>query len=275
MRCKACGARVKPGLEVCPACGATLGPVHVLGGRVRCRTCQKRVPSGVKICPCCGAPLRSTKRVLIIFLVLLLVLEVALYLAKYHVPWNRLRALGRLVRLPEVTFLSTPTFTSTRTATATLTSTPTTTRTPTPTLPPPTDTPVPPTATRTRAPAPTATPKPKYSAPRLIAPEDGGEFQGADAQITLQWESAGTLAEDEWYAVSVTFTAGGVAEYEGSWTKDNSWLLPAGLYTRAGQSERGFNWQVTVMRQTGTRADGGREGLAVSPGSVRRTFFWN
>lgn len=274
MRCRTCGAQVKSGLGVCPACGASLGQVRILGHRVRCRSCQKRVPSGVKICPYCGAPLRSTLRMVIRFLVLLLILEAALYLGKYHVPWQYLRALWHLVRVPEVTFLATPTFTSTRTATVTLTITPTRTRTPTETAMPPTETPLPPTATNTRAPTRTATPPPKYSAPRLSSPADGSEFRGGDAQITLQWESVGTLADDEWYAVSVTFTAAGVAQYDGTWTKDSSWTLPAGLYARAGQNERGFNWQVTVMRQTGTKADGGREGVAVSSSSARRTFFW-
>ncbi|HOU23138.1 MAG TPA: zinc ribbon domain-containing protein [Anaerolineae bacterium] len=274
MRCKSCGAQVKPGLGVCSECGATLGHVHVLGHRVRCRCCQKRVPSGVKICPYCGAPLRSTLRNVIRFLVVLLILEVLVYVGKYSVPWNSLRALLGLVRKPEVTFLATPTFTSTRTATITVTSTPTLTRTPTVTPEPPTDTPVPPTVTNTRRPAPTATPKPKFPAPRLRSPDDGTEFRGSDAQIALQWEPVGALAEDEWYAVSVTFTAGGVIQYDGIWTKDSSWLLPAGLYMRAGESERGFNWQVTVMKQTGAKADGGREGTVVSPASTRRTFFW-
>ena len=274
MRCRTCGAQVKTGLGVCPACGASLGRVRILGHRVRCRTCQKRVPSGVKICPYCGAPLRSTLRMVIRLLVILLLLEAVIYLGKYHVPWHYLRALQRLVRAPEVTFLVTPTFTRTRTATVTLTSTPTRTRTPTVTLPPPTDTTAPPTATHTRLPAPTATPKPKFPAPGLESPGDGQEFRGGDTQITLQWVSVGTLADDEWYAVSVTFTAAGVVQYDGNWTRETSWVLPATLYSRAGQNERGFNWQVTVMKQTGTRADGGREGVAVSPASARRTFFW-
>lgn len=274
MRCRTCGAQVKSGLGVCPVCGASLGRVRILGHRVRCRSCQKRVPSGVKICPYCGAPLRSTLRVVIRFLVILLILEAALYLGMYCMPWRHLRALWQLVRPPEVTFLATPTFTSTRTPTVTVTITPTRTRTPTNTSVPPTNTVVPPTATNTRIPAPTATPKPKYPAPKLILPDDGTEFRGGDAQIALQWESVGTLAEEEWYAVSVTFTAAGVTQYDGTWTKDSSWILPAGLYNRAGQNERGFSWQVTVMKQTGTKADGGRQGVAVSSSSARRTFFW-
>jgi hypothetical protein len=74
--------------------------------------------------------------------------------------------------------------------------------------------------------------------------------------------------------VSITFAAAGTVQYDGNWTKDSSWVLPPGLYARAGQNERGFSWQVTVMKQTSTRADGGREGVAVSPASLRRSFFW-
>jgi hypothetical protein len=210
-------------------------------------------------------------------LVVLILLEGLVYVGKFLVPWDRLRALWSLVDVPEVTFLVTPTFTATRTVTATLTRTQTHTAVPTYTStgtePPPTETATR-TPTGTRAPAPSATPQPRFGPPRLLAPDDGLDIRGGDAQISLTWEPVGALAEDEWYAVSVTFLAGGATQYSGSWTKDTYWTLPGTLYGRAGQTERSFQWEVTVMKQTGTKVDGGREGVAVSQSSVRRTFFW-
>jgi hypothetical protein len=128
--------------------------------------------------------------------------------------------------------------------------------------------------TATRRPAPTRTPKPPFDAPRLTGPENQAEFHGSDAQIQLSWAPVGMLAEDQWYAVSLRFTAGGTVHYTGTWTKETSWLVPREVYTQAGQSERAFQWDVTVMRQTGIKADGGREGVALSPPSETRIFFW-
>lgn len=128
--------------------------------------------------------------------------------------------------------------------------------------------------TATRRPAPTRTPTPPYSAPRLIGPENQVEFRGGDAWIQLSWSSVGALVEDQWYAVSLRFMADGVVHYSGTWTKETNWIVPSALYTKAGQSERAFQWDVTVMKQTGTKEDGGREGVALSPPSETRIFFW-
>lgn len=283
MRCPTCGTEVKPGLSMCPACGATVRRVRLLGRKLRCRSCQRRVPSGLTLCPYCGARLRRSWQRPLQVLLTLAILAALVYLGVIYVPrysaqllhlWAELRALPGRVRPPEVAFLVTPTFT----ATPTVTRTPTPTVTPTPmftrTEVPPTLTPLPPTLTPTRRPAPTRTPTPRFAAPRLISPDNGLEIYGGGTQITLRWESAGVLAEDEWYAVSLRFLASGVTQYSGTWTKETSWIVPRELYTKAGESERVFEWDVTVMKQTGTKSDGGREGKAVSASSETRGFFW-
>jgi hypothetical protein len=99
-------------------------------------------------------------------------------------------------------------------------------------------------------------------------------FRGGGSRIKLSWEPVGVLAEDEWYGVSLRFLADGVVHYSGTWTKETSWIIPSELYTKAGQNERAFQWDVTVMKQTGIRADGGREGVPLSATSETRTFFW-
>jgi RNA polymerase subunit RPABC4/transcription elongation factor Spt4 len=283
MRCPTCGAEVKPGLSMCPWCGASVRRIRLLRGRLRCRSCQRRVPSGLTVCPYCGARLQRSWQRPLQLLLTLAVLAALVYLGMKYLPrysvklkqaWAEVETLRGRVRPPEVTFLVTPTFTATptgtRTPTPTATATPTFTWTPVP----PTETPPPPTLTPTRPPAPTRTPTPRFATPHLLSPENGLEFRGGGAQITLQWEAAGSLAEDEWYALSLRFTGGGVVRYSGTWTKETSWVVPNELYMKAGQSERAFEWDVVVMKQTGTKPDGGRDGVAVSASSETRSFFW-
>lgn len=286
MRCPVCGSEVKSGLSMCPWCGATVRRIRLLRGKLRCRSCQRRVSSGLSVCPYCGAPLRRSWQWPLKLLVTLAVLAGLAYLGTTYVPrylprikkaWAEVLALRQRVQIPEVSYLATPTFTAT--ATATRTATPTTTPTPTftPTPVPPTETPLPPTLTPTRPPATAAatrTPTPRFARPVLISPENGLEIRGGDAQIVLRWEPVGSLAEDEWYALSLRFRADGVVQYSGTWTKETSWIVPANLYTRAGQTERVFEWDVMVMKETGTRPDGGREGVALSAPSETRTFAW-
>jgi hypothetical protein len=285
MRCPTCGSEVQAGLSMCPWCGATVRHIRLAGGKLRCRSCQRPVPSGLTVCPYCGARLqRSWQRPLQILLTLALLVGPAYlgitYLPRYKAQleqaWAEAQVLRGRIQPPEGAFLVTPTFTATPTATATPTSTVTPTPTFTPTPVPPTETQLPPTMTPTRQVTlvPTRTPTPRFVAPRLASPEDGLGIRGGGAQIMLRWEPAGSLGDDEWYAVSLRFTAGGVVQYSGTWTKETSWVVPKELYMKAGQSERAFQWDVTVMKQTGTKADGGREGVAVSAPSETRAFFW-
>jgi len=50
--------------------------------------------------------------------------------------------------------------------------------------------------------------------------------------------------------------------------------VPLELYSRAGQVEREFQWDVTVMKQTDTTPDGGRDGDPQSATSEARVFGW-
>jgi len=274
VRCRNCGAEVRSELRVCSQCGADVRRSWLRLGTLRCRACQARVPSGLSICPYCGATLKRSWRRLFLLLATLVALAVVSYVLVNYVPWAKVRALPGRVRLPSVAFLATPTLTveptSTRTPTRTVTPTPTSTQTPvppttTPTMPPPTDTP---------QPAPTSTPTPRFTTPRLLWPDDQMEFRGGGSQIELSWESAEALADDEWYGLSVRFLAGGIMQYSGTWTKETTWIVPRDLYTRAGQVERAFQWDVTIMKQTGSKPDGGREGVPLAPTSETRTFFW-
>jgi len=280
MRCGTCGAEVKSELRVCPECGATLRRRGLLHRAMRCRACQARVRAGLSICPYCGAPLRRSWRAPLLTLALLFAVAASAYALWKYVPWQTVRSLPGRVHLPLLAFLATPTPTRTRTPTRVPTRTATPTGTPTHTAVPPTETPpASPTPTAkppeaTRQPAATNTPKLRFAAPRLLQPATQTEVRGGSSQIKLSWESTGTLADDEWYSLSLCYQADGAVHCGGTWIKDTQWIVPAELYTKAGQNERVFQWDVTVMKQTGERPGGGREGAPQSPTSETRTFLW-
>jgi RNA polymerase subunit RPABC4/transcription elongation factor Spt4 len=274
MRCGTCGATVKLGLRVCPECGATLRQGRLRRVTVHCRACEARVPSDLRVCPYCGTRLQpSWRQPLVTLLVASLVIAGAYFLHSY-VPWADLLALPSRVRLPSVAFLPTPSVAPSATATRTRTRTPAPSLTNTATTQPPTQIPTQPAATATSKPTSTRAAQPPLARPRLLTPNSQEEFRGGGAGIKLSWEPVGVLAENDWYALSVRFLADGVVQYNGTWTKETYWVLPGVLYTKAGQRERAFQWDVTVMRQTGNKPDGGRAGVALSATSETRTFFW-
>ena len=276
MRCRRCGSEIKPELTICPGCGAPVRHWRLWPGTMHCRACRARVPSGLTVCPHCGQDLRRSWRSLLVTLALGASLLTLAYQLTHHVPWAELRALSERISLPRVALLATPTFTRVptpvRSATATLTLVPTPTITETPL--PPTETPTAPPPTATQAPVPTPTATLHFAQPQLLDPGNESEFHGRGSQIELAWQAAGLLAEDEWYALSLRFLAGGVVQYSGTWTKETSWIVPLEVYSRAGQVEREFQWDVTVMKETGTTPDGGRDGIPQSATSEARVFSW-
>lgn len=271
MRCQNCGTKVPPGLSICPECGANIN-VHIQR-TTECSNCHAVVPAGLRACSNCGAPLRPGIRNRLRGVAIVLIVLAGWYVGR-NVAWDRFRALVSEVHPPSFAFLSTPTSTPLPTLTVTPTATPTRTRTSTQTPLPPTETftPALPTATvRSQA---TSTPTLSFAAPALLSPADGQQFEGSGATIILAWQPVGTLAADEWYSINIRFMAGGEPHYSETWIKETSWQVWQELYYQAGQNERHFEWSVVVMRQTGTRANGGREGVSISPPSEIRSFYW-
>jgi LysM repeat protein len=134
-----------------------------------------------------------------------------------------------------------------------------------------TPTPVP---TPTPRPTPTPTPGPPYAAPDLLDPAEGEIFRGEEADIVLNWASVGILAEDEWYILRLRLMTEPIYQHPSVWTKVTSWRVPASLYPPAKVESHLFRWDVTVVRHTGTRPDGQPDGMAISPMSATRSFFW-
>ncbi|MFB0537811.1 MAG: LysM peptidoglycan-binding domain-containing protein [Anaerolineae bacterium] len=135
-----------------------------------------------------------------------------------------------------------------------------------------TPTPVP---TPTPRPKPTPTPGPPYAAPDLLDPAEGETFRGEEADIVLNWASVGILAEDEWYILRLRLMTEPVYQHPSVWTKTTSWRVPASLRPSVEAESHLFRWDVTVVRHTGTRPDGQPDGMAISPMSATRSFFWD
>jgi hypothetical protein len=85
--------------------------------------------------------------------------------------------------------------------------------------------------------------------------------------ILLTWAAPGTLAQDEWYVVTVK-----AVEVDQSipphWTKITSWRLPTD-YRVESQAPTEFTWQVQVRQ-----GDSDNPGLPASAVSEQRRFAW-
>jgi len=133
-------------------------------------------------------------------------------------------------------------------------------------------------AVASHIPTPPPTPTPALPtpvsrpAPTLREPPDGASFSGKEAQIVLRWDSVGPLAEDEYYVVVILFSHGQETWHDEHWVKETSLQVPAYLPDVATGDR--YEWSVTVMRQTGTRSDGMKEGVPVGPASATWIFTW-
>jgi LysM repeat protein len=56
MYCRHCGARLQPGMLVCPQCGTRQ---RHRANSVRCASCHRRVPIDLTVCPYCGRDVRA------------------------------------------------------------------------------------------------------------------------------------------------------------------------------------------------------------------------
>jgi hypothetical protein len=102
---------------------------------------------------------------------------------------------------------------------------------------------------------------------------------GWNAEVILQWSSAGQLYADEYYVVRIPYDdSGGVAEF---WRKETSMQAPP-HFSRVdvGFADRHYNWTVQVMHCTkecdkATDDNARKEGYAVGNPSATGTFYWH
>ncbi|HEX9075147.1 MAG TPA: hypothetical protein VF932_05180 [Anaerolineae bacterium] len=110
-------------------------------------------------------------------------------------------------------------------------------------------------------------------APELTSPPLGTRVQGASQPITLQWKGANPLASDEFYEVMVDYNYREANPTVTFTTRDSQITLPESLYHMPNCHV--FNWQVRVMRQTGTDAKGQPAGEPVTYNSLYWYMIWS
>jgi RNA polymerase subunit RPABC4/transcription elongation factor Spt4 len=284
-RCPTCRDVVKSDWRVCPNCGQ---PNPATPGRIRCRVCGRAAPGILQTCPHCGVDL-APKPWPFLQLSLIVVILTGVMVAAWQLWPTLVSEAERVVLLvnpptdtPAPTATPTPTFTITPTPTATPspTATPTGTFTPAPT---PTETPVPsptpkpaaavsqkPTATPTIT--PTATPR--YGQPVIMGPENGEIFV-RDAEVTLKWQDMGPLADNETYAVRLSWLENGQISFGGTNVKQNYWIVPPEMYWGLADQSTGrkYEWFVFIEAIT-TDANGQQVGQPASPVSDTGNFLW-
>ena len=110
-------------------------------------------------------------------------------------------------------------------------------------------------------------------APELVSPELGASFFGTAKPIILKWQPVKELAPDEYYLVSVDYNyeeANPAVDYT---TRETQFTLPTKLYQLKNCGV--FNWQITLMKQTGTSQDGQPEGKPLSFSSLYWYVQWS
>lgn len=106
----------------------------------------------------------------------------------------------------------------------------------------------------------------------IISPEIGVRFTGTAEPIVLEWKPARALADDEYYLVSIDFNYVETNSRRDYVTRETEFLLPEDLYRTPNCSV--FNWQVTLMRQTGTTPAGPPEDVPISFNSLYWYVQW-
>jgi hypothetical protein len=126
----------------------------------------------------------------------------------------------------------------------------------------------------TQTPTITPTPAPKYGQPVLVGPEDGKIFV-RDAELVLQWMEMGPLADNEWYAVRLTWLQDGQLAFGGDNIKQNFWIAPPDLYWGLADQSTGrkYEWFVFIEAIV-TDENGQQVAQPVSEVSDRASFLW-
>ena len=109
-------------------------------------------------------------------------------------------------------------------------------------------------------------------APELISPTLGARFVGAARLIVLRWQAVQELAKDEYYAVLVEYDYGEATNDVTFTTQETQITLPETLYRTPNCGV--FNWQVTLMRQTGVDEAGQPVGVPIGYNSLYWYVQW-
>jgi len=109
-------------------------------------------------------------------------------------------------------------------------------------------------------------------APELISPTLGARILGTAQPIVLRWQAVQELAADEYYAVLVQYDYGETTYGDTYTTRETQTTLPEALYRTPNCAV--FNWQVTLMRQTGVDKAGRPVGVPIGYDSLYWYVQW-
>jgi LysM repeat protein len=125
----------------------------------------------------------------------------------------------------------------------------------------------------TPGPSPTPTLPAPYPAVSLLLPADGAPFNATNNIVTLQWSSAGTLRQNEAYAVSVEDVTEGQNRREVDYVTDTKFIVPDTFLPNDG-TPHVIRWWVLSVRQIGTDTDGKPIWDPAGAVSTTRVFTW-
>ncbi len=106
----------------------------------------------------------------------------------------------------------------------------------------------------------------------LAGPESGTLIYGMNQPVILKWKPAKKLADDEYYLLSVDYNYVEANPAVSFATRETQFILPESLYHIPNCGI--FNWQVTLMQQTGIGKDGQPEGNPISFHSLYWYIQW-
>ncbi len=109
-------------------------------------------------------------------------------------------------------------------------------------------------------------------APELTSPPLGTDFEGPAEPIVLEWKPAQPLRADEYYQLTVDYDYKETNAAVRFATRATRFILPEELYRTPNC--RVFNWQVTVMQQTGVDSHGQPAGVPASYPSLYWYLRW-
>lgn len=108
--------------------------------------------------------------------------------------------------------------------------------------------------------------------PELMGPPLGETFIGTEKPIVLSWKPVKELGQDEYYRVSVDYNYAETNTTVTYATRETQFILPMVLFGRPNCGV--FNWQITLMQQTGTDEAGQPVGKPISFSSLLPYVRW-
>lgn len=121
------------------------------------------------------------------------------------------------------------------------------------------------------SPTPSLTPPPK--GPELLYPTSGMVIDESETLVLLQWTAVKSLANDEWYMVEMSTAHDRDTLPHRGFTRDPFFRVPSDWRPAVNEVQQ-MEWQVSIIRETGRRSDGGLIYTFGGNSSRPSNFLW-